>query len=132
MAMENVRVPYCTCTINSCYHGLRQACLSSAHAQTPTCTINFYQLSGFINSIIRHFQLSGLPLEPRCPNNRGSSVYYTTITTNHSYLLLTSCYTLFLSSPCRTGEMVPPRPPKPAPNNEPPAPPRPMKQYAKH
>ncbi len=55
-----------------------QEWISSAHAQTPKCT-TVNQLSGWIkawliHSIIRYIQLSGLPLEPRCPDNRGSTV----------------------------------------------------------
>ena len=55
-----------------------QECLSSVHAQTPTFTA-VYQLSEwikawFIHSIIRYIQLSGMALEQRCPDNRGSTV----------------------------------------------------------
>ena len=39
---------------------------------------------------------------------------------------------MIMSLPYRTGEMVPARPPKPTLNSEPPAPPRPSKQYTKH
>ncbi len=34
----------------------------------------------FIHSIIRHIQLSSLPLEQRCLDNRGSTVVYYTRT----------------------------------------------------
>ncbi len=50
----------------------RHACLSSAHAQT---TMHGWIKAWFIYSIIiRHIHLSGLLLEPRCPDNRGSTV----------------------------------------------------------
>ncbi len=44
------------------------------------CGTAVYQLSGimqawFIYSIIQHIQLSDLPLEPRCLDNRGSILY---------------------------------------------------------
>ncbi len=61
----------------SCYHGDMPAYLLRMRRQP--CGTAVYQLSGwikawFIYSIIRHIHLSGLLLEPRCPDNRGSTV----------------------------------------------------------
>ncbi len=72
---KNGCVPWCVhaqLTINSCYYGHRHV--------YPLCRhpLNLSQISGwtkawFIYSII---QLSGLPLEPRCPDNQGSTVWW--------------------------------------------------------
>ena len=49
----------------------RQACLSSAHAQTTMWHCN--KVGGSRCGL--PIRLSGLPLEPRCPYNRGCTVY---------------------------------------------------------
>ena len=57
----------------------RHACLSSAHAQRTMwhCCLSMKWVDQGVvyHSIIRHIHLSGLLLEPRCPDNRGSTVY---------------------------------------------------------
>ncbi len=44
----------------------------------------------FIYSIIRHIQLSGLPLEPKCLDNRGSTVHIMRARKECMYIIITS------------------------------------------
>ena len=68
----------CTCALQLLLW--RQVCLSSAHAQTTMwhCCLSIKWVDQSVVYLIDYpvYQLSGLPLEPRCPDNRGSTVLY--------------------------------------------------------
>ncbi len=55
------------------------------------CADNMWHKAWFIYSIIRHIHLSGQLLEPRCPDNRGSTVVYAWTTTPSWWRLVLPC-----------------------------------------
>ncbi len=66
--------------MGSCYHGHWNVFLLRMRRRPHTLLfINFKWVDqgvGLSYSIIRYIQLSGQPLEPRCPDNRGSTVVW--------------------------------------------------------
>ncbi len=67
----------------TCVLYISSQCTSSAHAQTPTFTA-VYQLSGWIKAWFILFDypdysVIGMAQEQRCPDNRGSTVYYLSV-----------------------------------------------------